>query len=352
MRHWNVTPEEIGKHYPCQDHAAPGRRAAAPGHRRRRRPRDDVPLALPDHRRAVQLRLDRQRRPPQPGHPHPRRRPARSTASRCSASSGSSSTTTASSPWSPRHVRSVCSGASTRRTSRRSARGQPDRGRLHGRRARAPQRLRRRALAWGDVVMVRKQLRTLKAYAEASARGRDRRGRQDQPRRSASHAQTTSPCQACCVAGGTARSAAPARRAASRSSRRAAPARCRRARPVRRGSAARSASTASTSRPSPRGPISKKTVSSQAAPRTGQFQSHIQRPAVRGRAAGCRRGRRCARACRRRSTSAKRAASAAASSRCGRSGQVGVRHVVPVAPASSANSVGERVERPARRAPG
>ena len=33
------------------------------------------------------------------------------------------------------------------------------------------QRLRRRALAWGDVVMVRKQLRTLKSYAEATARG-------------------------------------------------------------------------------------------------------------------------------------------------------------------------------------
>ncbi len=172
MRHWNVTPEEIGKHYPCQDHAAPGDElllraidvdadpattfrwlcqvTVAPysydwiDNGGRRSPATLTPGAdrLVDGQPVLEhLPAPRARRPPA-HHGHHRR------------------------------VRSGCSGASTRRTSRRSARAAAGSwSRSPSARTGAWQRLRRRALAWGDVVMVRKQLRTLKAYAEASARG-------------------------------------------------------------------------------------------------------------------------------------------------------------------------------------
>ena len=49
MRHWNVTPEEIGKHYPCQDHAAPGDELLLRAIDVDADPATTFRVALPDH---------------------------------------------------------------------------------------------------------------------------------------------------------------------------------------------------------------------------------------------------------------------------------------------------------------
>ena len=84
-------------------------------------------------------------------------------------------------------------------------------------------------------------------------------------------------------------------------------------------------------------PISRNTVSSQAAPTTGQFQSQIQHPAGGRAGSGCRRGRRCARACRPRSP--RRSGRPARPPRRGAGGPRAVgAHVRPTSPANGANS--------------
>ena len=170
MRHWNVTPEEIGKHYPCQDHAAPGDElllraidvdadpattfrwlcqiTVAPysydwiDNGGRRSPATLTPGAdrLVDGQPVLEhLPAGRARRPPAHHGHH--------TAGRERLFGRVLATYLATErPGGSRIVVAFTVGAD---------------GRL--------QRLRRRALAWGDVVMVRKQLRTLKAYAEAGA---------------------------------------------------------------------------------------------------------------------------------------------------------------------------------------
>jgi len=171
MRHWNVTPEEIGKHYPCQDHAAPG---------------DELLL------RAIDVDAD----------------PATTFRWLCQVTvapysydwidNGGRRSPATLTPGADRlvdgqpvlgifrlveHDDRQLTMVTTPRAERLFGRvhatylatERPGGSRIvvaftvgaHGR----LQRLRRRALAWGDVLMVRKQLRTLKGYAEASARG-------------------------------------------------------------------------------------------------------------------------------------------------------------------------------------
>ena len=171
MRHWNVTPAEIRAHYPCQDHAASDDELLLRGidvdadpattfrwlcqltvapysydwidNRGRRSPAALTPgadrlvdgqpvlsifrLLEHDDRQLTMVTTQRAERLFGPVH---------ATYQVAERSGGS------------RIVVAFTVGARGRR-----------------------QRLRRRALAWGDVVMVRKQLRTLKAYAEATARG-------------------------------------------------------------------------------------------------------------------------------------------------------------------------------------
>jgi hypothetical protein len=171
MRHWNVTPEEIGKHYPCQDHAAPGDelllRAVAVDaevattfrwlcqitvapysydwidNGGRRSPATLTPGAdrLVDGQPVLSIfRLLE----------HDDRQLTMVTVPRAERLFGRVHATylVTERPGGSRIVVAFTVGAD---------------GVL--------QRLRRRALAWGDVVMVRKQLLTLKEYAEASARG-------------------------------------------------------------------------------------------------------------------------------------------------------------------------------------
>ena len=171
MRHWNVTPEEIGKHYSCQDHAAPGDElllraidvdadpattfrwlcqvTVAPysydwiDNGGRRSPATLTPGAdrLVDGQPVLSIfRLLE----------HDDRQLTMVTTPRAERLFGRVHATYLATerPGGSRIVVAFTVGAQ---------------GRL--------QRLRRRALAWGDVVMVRKQLRTLKAYAEATARG-------------------------------------------------------------------------------------------------------------------------------------------------------------------------------------
>ncbi|MET1059830.1 MAG: hypothetical protein ABWX84_09545 [Nocardioides sp.] len=169
MRHWNVTPEEIGKHYPCQDHAAPG---------------DELLL------RAIDVDAD----------------PTTTFRWLCQLTvapysydwidNGGRRSPATLTPGADRRVdgQPVLSifrllehndRQLTMVTTRRAERLF---GRVHATYLTADrpggsrivvaftvgaqgwwQRLRRRALAWGDVVMVRKQLRTLKRHAETSS---------------------------------------------------------------------------------------------------------------------------------------------------------------------------------------
>jgi hypothetical protein len=171
MRFWNVTPAEIRDHYPCQDHAAPGDElllraidvdadpattfrwlcqiTVAPysydwidngGHRS---PSSLTPGAdrLEDGQPVLSIfRLVE----------HDDRQLTMVTTSRAERLFGRVHATylAAERPGGSRIVVAFTVGADGRR-----------------------QRLRRRMLAWGDLVMVRKQLRTLKKYAEATASG-------------------------------------------------------------------------------------------------------------------------------------------------------------------------------------
>jgi hypothetical protein len=171
MQYWNVTPEEIRAHYPCQDHAAPGdllllravdvdadpdttfrwlcQLTVAPysydwiDNGGRRSPRTLTPGAdrLVDGQSVFQVfRLLE----------HDDRQLTLVTTPRGSRLFGRVHVTylAAERPGGSRIVVAFTVGADSRW-----------------------QRWRRTALAWGDLVMVRKQLRTLKEYAEATARG-------------------------------------------------------------------------------------------------------------------------------------------------------------------------------------
>ncbi len=171
MRHWNVTPAEIRGHYPCQDHAASDDELLLRGidvdadpattyrwlcqltvapysydwidNRGRRSPATLTPGAdrLVDGQRLMQVfRLVE----------HDERQLTVATLPAGTRLFGSVHMTylAAARPGGSRIVVALTIGADGRW-----------------------QRLRRRAIAWGDLVMMRKQLRTLKAYAEATARG-------------------------------------------------------------------------------------------------------------------------------------------------------------------------------------
>jgi hypothetical protein len=168
MKFWNVTPEEIRAHYPCQDHAAPGDELLLRG--------IDVDAdPATTFRWLCQITIA----------PYSydwldnggRRSPPTLTPGADQLQNGQELY----------EVFELVEHDDRQLTLRTTPRGTRYFGRLHltYRAADRPggsrivvaitagadgrwQRLRRRALAWGDLVMMRKQLRTLKEYAEAT----------------------------------------------------------------------------------------------------------------------------------------------------------------------------------------